>query len=159
MLTAQERQEMIACIRRLPEILEAAVKGLNDQQLDTPYGEGKWTVRQVVHHVADSHMVAFGRIKLILTEEKPQIKPYNQEEWAKLPDVLQVPIDPSLAIINGLHQRWSTLLAALPADAWRRPAFHPEHGDMILDDFLRIYSHHGESHVASITRLRAAKGW
>jgi len=159
MLTPQERQEMIARMRKLPEILEAAVKGLNDAQLDTPYGEGKWTVRQVVHHLADSHMQASARVKLILTEDKPTFKPYSQNEWAKLPDSMKAPIAPSLAILKALHQRWCDLLAALPENAWQRSATHPERGVVTLDDQLRVYSRHGENHVDQIARLRTAKGW
>jgi hypothetical protein len=159
MLTPQERQEMIARMRKLPEILEAAVKDLNDAQLDTPYGEGKWTVRQVVHHLADSHMQASARVKLILTEDKPTFKPYNQNEWARLPDSMKAPIAPSLVILKALHQRWCDLLTALPENAWQRNATHPERGVVTLDDQLRVYSRHGENHVDQIARLRTAKGW
>ena len=105
MLTAAERLEKIATVRKLPSSIEAAVKGLSDRQLDTPYRSGGWTVRQVVHHLADSHLNAFTRMKLILTEDKPTLKPYDQNEWAKLIDTKQAPIESSLAILKGLHAR------------------------------------------------------
>ena len=159
MLKPNERKDMIAKIRELPTKMEAAVSGLNDQQLDTPYGEGKWTPRQVVHHVADSHMQAFGRVKLILTEDRPLIKAYQQEEWAKLVDSNKLPVASSLQILTGLHHRWSTLLESVSEDSWQRTAIHPEHGEMKLEDFLIMYSRHGEKHVGHIMGLRGAKGW
>lgn len=159
LLTPAERLGKIAKIKNLPAVLEAAVKGLNDDQLNTPYGEGKWTIRQVVHHLADSHMNAFVRVKLALTEQKPTLKPYDQEEWAKLYDTTELPIQASLLILNGLHERWSALLEALPDSSWNRPMIHPEIGDLTLDDLLVTYAHHGENHVGQITKLRAEKGW
>ena len=158
-LSPQQRHEQIARMRRLPEDLAAAVKGLNDTQLDTPYGEGKWTIRQVVHHLADSHMQAFGRVKLIVTEDKPAFKPYNGNEWARLPDAQRAPIAPSLKILEGLHHRWCDLLSALPDAAWQRHATHPERGDVTLDDQIAIYASHGEKHIGHIMGLRKAKGW
>ena len=159
MPTQQERKQMIEAIRRLPAEIDNAVKGLNDQQLDTPYGPGKWTVRQVVHHLADGQMNAFIRFRLILTEDNPTIKPYNQDEWAKLSDTMKAPVGPSLAILKGVHERWVALMDSTPEPAWSRSAHHPERGKTTLDDLLQIYSHHGESHVGHITGLRKAKGW
>jgi uncharacterized damage-inducible protein DinB len=159
MLQAAERQERVARIRQLPEQVVAAVQGLNDAQLDTPYRTGGWTVRQVVHHLADSHMNACIRMRLILTEERPTLKPYDQDGWAKLPDAARAPVQSSIALLEGLHERWSTLLESVPESAWSRPAFHPENGDVTLDGLLETYARHGEHHVRQITGLRAAKGW
>ncbi|MEW5702359.1 MAG: YfiT family bacillithiol transferase [Candidatus Zixiibacteriota bacterium] len=159
MLTTQERQDMIARMRKLPEMLEAAVKGLNDQQLDTSYGEGKWTVRQVVHHVAEAHLMAFARVKIALTEDKPALPMYDQVKWTELPDARLAPIAPSLGIIRALHERWCGLWAMLPADAWQRGSVHARRGEMTIDDLLVLYADHGDKHVAQIVGLRAAKGW
>ena len=158
MPTPEERQEKIGRIEELPRLLEDAVRGLDDRQLDTPYREGGWTVRQVVHHVADSHANAVIRIKLTLTEERPALKPYDQDEWARLTDTA-LPLEPSLAILRGLHQRWTALLRAVPEDAWSRTAYHPERGDITLDDQLDLYAGHGANHVRQITDLRARQGW
>jgi len=158
MLTEQERQECIAAIERLPGELEAAIDGLGDDQLDTPYRDGGWTPRQVVHHLADSHMNAVIRMKLILAEEHPTLKPYDQDAWAVLPDSA-MPVSPSLQLLRGLHARWGALLRAIPADAWGRTAWHPENGEMRLDGLLATYGAHGSNHVAQITGLRAARGW
>ncbi len=158
-MTAAERQEKIEKIRDLPNVVEAAVKGLNDQQLDTPYREGGWTIRQVVHHLADSHMNAFVRMKLMVTENHPTLKPYDQDAWAGLPDSNRLPVQSSLAIIRGLHERWATLLAALPESAWVRAAHHPERGEVTMEGTLSTYAGHGANHVRQITGLRQAKGW
>lgn len=159
MPTQQERKQLIDALRHLPAEVDKAVKGLNDQQLDTPYGPGKWTVRQVVHHLADSHMNAFIRFKLILTENNPTLKPYSQDDWAKLSDTAKAPVGASLEIIKGLHERWTSLMDSTPEPAWSRTAHHPEHGNMVLEDILKLYAHHGESHVGHIMGLRKAKGW
>lgn len=158
-LTKKDRRQMIDKVRALPSLVREAVKGLSDEQLNTPYGQGKWTVLQVVHHLADSHMNAFVRMKLVLTEDNPTIKAYEQDEWARTREASQYPIQASLNIISGLHERWCGLLDSLPEAAWKRTAFHPEHGEMILEDFLKIYANHGENHVAQITGLRKARGW
>ncbi|MGH8103432.1 MAG: YfiT family bacillithiol transferase [bacterium] len=158
MVTAEERRSAIAKIRVLPEQAEAAVKGLSEKQLDTPYGEDKWTPRQVIHHLADSRMNAIVRVKLILTEDHPTLKPYDQEEWAKTQDA-SGPVDSSLAILKGLHARWSAWMESAPESAWARSAYHPENGEMRLDDLLKVYAKHGESHVGQITALRARNGW
>jgi DinB superfamily len=159
MLTSAERQDMLAKIQRLPPDLEVAVKGLDERQLDTPYREGGWTVRQVVHHLADSYLNGFVRMKLMLTEERPTLKPYDQNTWAQTVDVTQTPILSSLAILKGLLARWGTLVESLPEVSFQRPAYHPEVGDLTLDDLLAIHARHGENHLAQITGLRAEKGW
>jgi len=160
MLTQMQRREMIAQIRQLPVTVESAVRGLNDAQLDTPYGEGKWTVRQVVHHLADSHLMAFARMKQVLVEERPKLLAYDQDEWARTFDAATPsPIGSSLAILRGIHERLGTLLQSLPEAAWMRTGIHARRGEMTLDDLLALYSHHGESHVKQITDLRAARGW
>lgn len=158
-VVSQDRKMMIDMIRQLPVKLRDAVKGLNDEQLNTPYGPGKWTVLQVVHHLADSHMNAFVRMKLILTEDHPTLKPYEQDDWARTREASQYPIESSLNIIFGLHERWCNLLSSVPEAAWKRTAFHPENGEISLVDLLKIYSAHGEKHVGHIMGLRKAKGW
>lgn len=158
MLSAAERLEKIASIRNLPGVLEASVKGLGDTQLDTPYRAGGWTVRQVVHHVADSHLNAFIRMKLILTEEKPTLKPYDQDKWAKLPDS-SMPLGSSLGIIRGLHERWVSLLKSVPESSWNRSALHPEDGEVTLEGLLLTYAAHGQNHVQQIKALRTTNGW
>lgn len=159
MTTAAERIERISAIRNLPHIVESAIQGLNDEQLDTPYRDGGWTVRQVVHHIADSHINAFIRMKLTLTEDHPTVKPYDQDAWAKLADTSRLPLDSSLSILQGLHQRWGVLLESIPDLDWGRTAFHPENGEMTLDDFLKLYAWHGAHHVEQITGLRKGRGW
>ena len=154
------REQWIGDISAAPAELRAAVAGLSPAQLDTPYRPDGWTVRQVVHHVPDSHLNAYTRIKLALTEEEPTIKPYEEARWAELPDARSGPIDPSLALLEFLHQRWLLLLRNLrPADFARRFR-HPEHGRMFgLDETLAMYAWHGEHHVAHITSLRRRMGW
>jgi uncharacterized damage-inducible protein DinB len=159
MLSTEQRREGIARIAELPRLVEEAVRGLDDSQLDTPYRDGGWTVRQVVHHLADSHMNAYIRSKLTLTEEHPPLKPYDQDEWAKLRDTTASPLAPSLAILRGLHERWVALFESVPEEGWSRTAYHPERGDITLDDQLALYARHGAHHVGQITGLRARNGW
>ncbi len=159
MSTASERQALIASIQDLPSEVEAAVKGLGDAQLDTPGGEGEWTIRQVVHHLADSHMNGFVRMKLTLTEVRPTLKPYDQEEWARLPDSTDAPIEDSLSILRGLHERWTDLLESVAEGDWHRTAIHPEVGEVTLDDLLRTFANHGDNHVEQILRIRSSQGW
>jgi hypothetical protein len=154
-----DRAAKIAKINDLPALLEKAVAGLSDQQLDTPYREGGWTVRQVVHHVADSHMNAFVRMKLMLTEDHPTIKPYSQDSWAAQVDYITMPTAPSLGIVRGLHERWVRLLESVPEGAWGRTANHPERGTVTLDSMLNIYAGHGEKHVEQILGLRRQRTW
>ncbi len=159
MPTQTERRALIAKIRGLPKAAQEAVKGLSDDQLRTPYRDGGWTVAQVIHHLADSHMNAYIRMRLAMTEEHPTIKPYDQDAWARLADAGATQLAPSLAILRGLHRRWAALLKAIPAKAWGRTALHPDRGDMTLDDFLVLYAEHGEKHVGQILGLRRRMGW
>ena len=159
MLTALERRERIAKIRNLPKQIQEAVKGLDDRQLQTPYREGGWTPAQVVHHLADSHMNAYIRMRLAMTEERPAIKVYQQALWAELPDAKSAVLAPSIAILRGLHRRWSNFMRGLTKKDWARVAIHPERGDMTLEDFLVLYSDHGEKHVGQINGLRQREGW
>jgi hypothetical protein len=158
-MTSEERRKKIDGIRTLPSALEEAVKGLNDKQLDTPYRDGGWTVRQVVHHLADAHMNAFIRMKLMLTEVKPTFKAYDQNAWAALSDTTQMPIGVSLEILRGLHDRWSMLLDRVAEGDWTKTAVHPERGEVTLEGQLNVYAGHGEKHVEHIKSLRRAKGW
>jgi hypothetical protein len=158
-MTPEQRKDMINRIRRLPARLDAEVTGLNDSQLDTPYRDGGWTVRQVVHHLVDSHMNSVIRMKLILTEDHPTLRPYDQEKWAELPDTKQLPIEGSLQELKRLHERWCYLLDHITDQQWQSAGYHPENGDMVLEDFLKIYSHHGENHLKQITILKEKMGW
>jgi uncharacterized damage-inducible protein DinB len=158
-LDSAQREETIARVAALPARLRSAVGGLDDRQLDTPYRNGGWTVRQVVHHLADSHLNAFVRFKLGLTEERPVIKPYDEVRWAELPDS-RLPIAASLEILDGLHARWTALLREVPDTAWRRVIHHPEQGrDIPLDELLGMYAWHGDHHLAHVTALAAKEGW
>lgn len=158
-LTDDERTALQGRIRSLPGEARAALRGLSEAQLGTPYREGGWSPRQIVHHLADSHMNAFIRFKLALTEDVPTIKPYQQERWSELADVRGVPVETSLAILEGLHERWARLLASLaPADFTRRLR-HPEIGEIDLDFLLQMYGWHGRHHVTQVTELRAREGW
>lgn len=157
-ITADDRSASIDHLAALPLALRTALDGLNNAQLDTPYRPGGWSVRQVVHHLADSHLNAFVRIKLALTEDAPLIKAYDEKAWAELADSAS-PIDPSLAIIDGVHERMVTVLRSLPAVAFARHLQHPERGPMTIDMVAAMYSWHGRHHVAHITGLRQREGW
>ena len=156
--TPEKRAAMIRDITAMPAGLRAAVNGLTPAQLDTPYRDGGWTVRQLVHHVADSHMNSFVRFKLALTEEKPQIKPYDQDAWVTLPDA-HGDITSSLAILDGLHARWAALLLSLKGSDFSKTFLHPENGPTTLDRALQIYAWHGKHHTAHVTALRSREGW
>src|SRR6185503_4410092 len=159
-LTADQRRAAIDSIANTPAAFRAAVRGLNETQLDTPYRPDGWTVRQVVHHVPDSHLNAYTRIKLALTEDEPVIKPYEEARWAELADARTGPIEPSLALLEFLHQRWLLLLHSLRPPDFARRYQHPELGRMFgLDEVLALYAWHGRHHVAHITSLRQRKGW
>src|SRR5712692_1804963 len=157
--TADERRRAIDEIEATPVRLRAAVQGLSPQQLDTPYRPGGWTVRQVVHHVPDSHLNAYTRFKLALTEDEPTIKPYDEARWAELADVRTAPLGVSFRLLEALHQRWVLLLRSLRPEDYRRTLRHPERGVMSLDQTLCYYAWHGRHHVAHITSLRERMGW
>ena len=158
-LTEENRQAFLNDIAQAPAHLRSAVKKLSQAQLDTPYRPGGWTVRQVIHHLPDSHMNAFIRFKLALTEDEPTIKPYAEDRWAQLGDVAATPIDTSLCLLECLHQRWMNVLRSLSPEQWKRTFRHPELGVMTLDKTLAMYAWHGRHHVAHITSLRARNGW
>src|SRR5256885_6860419 len=152
----------LACIDQIaaaPANLRKAFAGLNDAQLDTPYRSGGWTVRQVAHHLPDSHLNAYVRFKLGLTEDKPTIKPYMEDRWAELQDTQSTPLEVSLALLDSLHTRWVRLLRSLKPDDWKRSFRHPELGVVALEKNLALYSWHGQHHVAHVTELRKRMGW
>ncbi len=154
------REQWIEEIAVAPARLREAVQGLSGTQLDTPYREGGWTVRQVVHHLPDSHLNAYTRIKLALTEDEPTIRPYEEARWAELPDGRSGDIQPSLNLLEYLHQRWLMLLRQLKAADFDRQFRHPEHGRIFkLSETLAMYAWHGRHHVAHITSLRKRMGW
>jgi hypothetical protein len=154
------REQWIEEIAAAPANLRAVVAGLAPYQLDTPYREGGWTVRQVVHHLPDSHLNAYTRIKLALTEEVPVIKPYEEARWAELPDGRAAPVDLSLNLLESLHHRWVLLLRQLTPADFRRRFVHPQHGRPIeLQETLALYAWHGRHHVAHIASLRRRMAW
>jgi hypothetical protein len=158
-LTGDERGALIDTIEGHPRRMRAAVAGLTDAQLDTPYREGGWTPRQVVHHVVDSHINAYVRFKLALTEDKPTIRTYEEHLWAELPDGKSAPVEGSLAILDALHARWVSFLRALDPSAFARPLHYPPMGDTTVDVLLEIYGWHGPHHEAHVTGLRKRMGW
>ncbi len=157
--TAEEIRSWIEHIASLPSELAAAIAGLTPEQLDTPYRPDGWTVRQLVHHVADSHVNAYVRFKLALTEEEPSIKSYDEGLWAKLPDTWATPVETSLELLRALHQRWTDLLQALPNESYERTLVHPAIGRLVLKGLLGMYSWHGRHHTAHVTGLRQRMGW
>jgi uncharacterized damage-inducible protein DinB len=159
-LTADQRLEFIAAIADTPERLLSALKDLSADRLDTPYRPEGWTVRQVVHHLPDSHMNAYVRMKLALTEDVPTIKPYDEARWAELFDGKRLPISSSLELLESLHKRWVLMLKSLAPEDWARKFRHPDHEKpMSIDDSLALYAWHGKHHVAHITSLRQRNGW
>ena len=159
-MTDARRAACVARIAAAPGLLRAAVAGLNDRQLDTPYRPAGWSVRQVVHHVPDSHLNAYIRMRLALTEGTPTIKPYDEARWAELRDARSAPIGVSLALLDALHVRWVSLLRELGPTECARGVRHPEHGrDMSVDELLALYAWHGEHHTAHVTALRTRMGW
>ena len=159
-LTAAERAAMITAIAATPAEMEAAVRGLSKSQLDTPYRPGGWTVRQTVHHVADSHMNAYTRFKLALTEDVPTIKPYDEAKWAELPDSKSDLVVQSLTLLEMLHKRWHVLLTHMQQSDFLRKLNHPEwDGPLTLDAMLALYAWHGKHHAAHITALRQRQAW
>jgi uncharacterized damage-inducible protein DinB len=158
-LSEEHKQESLNDIASTPAKLCAAVKDLSEAQLDTPYRPGGWTVRQVVHHVPDSHMNSYVRFKLALTEDEPTIKPYAEDKWAELADTKATPVEVSLALLDSLHDRWVRLLRSLTPDDWKKTFRHPELGTMTLEKTLALYAWHGRHHVAHITELRKQMSW
>jgi hypothetical protein len=157
-ITSDERTSAIATLAELPEKLRNAVDGLDSAQLNTPYRDGGWTLRQVVHHIADSHMNAFVRVRLALTEDWPTIKPYNEAAWADLHDVM-APVEWSLELAESLHARWVMMLQSLDEAQWQRGYNHPEGGPVTVELATLTYAWHSRHHVAHITHLRARKDW
>lgn len=157
--SAEQLNQLIIDIEKTPAALRSAVQGLSPQQFDTPYRDGGWTVRQVVHHVPDSHMNAYIRVKLALTEKTPTIKPYAEDLWAELADSKSTPIEVSLTLLETLHDRWVRVLRSLRPEDWKREFNHPEMGAVPLDKSVALYSWHGRHHVAHVTELRKRMGW
>jgi DinB superfamily len=158
-LTAEQKEEFLAAVSQTPANLRSAVAGLSEPQLDTPYRPEGWTVRQVIHHVPDSHMNAYVRFKLALTEDEPTIKLYAEDRWAVLADSQTTPTEVSLMLLESLHTRWMRLLGSLSAADWKRTFRHPQLGVMSLERTLALYAWHGRHHVAHITSLRERNGW
>lgn len=158
-LTEQQKASFLDDIEQTPARLRAAVQGLSDKQLDTPYRDGGWTVRQLVHHVPDSHMNAYVRFKLALTEEEPTIRPYMENLWAELPEAKTAPVDLSLALLESLHKRWTMVLRGIAPGEWKKTFRHPELGVVSLEKNLALYAWHGKHHVAHVTKLRERMGW
>jgi len=158
-VTPAIRQAAIQTIAETPAKFRTAVHGLNESQLDTPYRDGGWTVRQVIHHVPDSHLNAYVRLKLALTESAPTIKPYAEDKWAELADSRSTPIEVSLSLLESLHTRWDLLWCSLAPEDFSRKLVHPDHGERTIDWLVFIYAWHGQHHTAHITELRKAKSW
>jgi uncharacterized damage-inducible protein DinB len=157
-LSDARRSELIAQIADAPGKLRNALKGLDAKQLDTPYRDGGWTVRQVAHHLADSHLNAYVRFKLAMTEDFPTIKPYDQKLWAETADT-RGPVEASVELLDALHRRWVALLKSMSAADYQRKLNHPEMGEVKLEKYLGMYAWHSRHHVAHITTLRERMGW
>jgi hypothetical protein len=154
-----EHNEFILKIEQLPPKVESAVRGLNEKQIDIPTGEEKWSIRQLVHHIADANMNAFIRMKLIASEEKPILKPYDQDRWMVQADGLHCPVEDSISILKGLHPRWVLFLRSLPESAWTREGIHLENGKVSLEGILKLYSTHGETHLKQILDFKQKMNW
>ncbi len=157
--TTGQRQHAIDCIRDLPAKLAEVYKDLDDARLDMPYRPGGWTVRQVAHHIADSHINAYTRLRLALTENWPTIKPYEEALWAELPDARALPVQDSLALLVPLHARWVRLLTSLDESGWERGYLHPESGRVTVAVMTELYAWHGRHHTAHVAGLRERMGW
>jgi uncharacterized damage-inducible protein DinB len=157
--TPDKRRRWIAQIAEAPALLRSAVAGLTEAQFDAPYRPGGWTVRQVLHHVPDSHMNAYCRYKFALTENNPTIKPYDEAAWANIADTVRTPPDVSLTLLDALHRRWVILLESMAPADFERPLQHPEHGTITLDWMLQLYAWHGRHHTAHVTQLRKRENW
>lgn len=158
-LTPAQRAEAIRQIAATPKSLRDAVAGFSREQFNTPYRPGGWTVRQVVHHLPDSHMNSYIRLKLALTENEPTIKTYEENLWAELADSRDTPIEVSLTLLEALHERWGVLLRSMRAEDFSRRMRHPTHGTITVDHLVNLYAWHGRHHVAHITSLREREGW
>ena len=158
-LTEDRKRAFLDDIAQTPKNLRAAVQGLSAAQLDTPYRPAGWSVRQVVHHVPDSHLNSYVRFKLALTEDEPTIKPYAEDRWAELADTKATPVEVSLTLLDSLHDRWVRLLRSLTPEEWKRTFRHPDLGAMTLEKTLALYAWHGRHHVGHITTLREKNGW
>lgn len=158
--SADQKKKWLQDLQFLPALVEQSIENLDEHQLDTPYREGGWTVRQLIHHVADSHINAYCRFKLALTEENPTIRTYEEGDWAKLDDIERVPVNISTTLLYTLHSRLHAALLHLPDESWKRTFFHPgQNRQMTLWDLLGMYAWHGKHHVAHVMKLREAKGW
>jgi uncharacterized damage-inducible protein DinB len=156
----KQKEQWLADIKFLPQLIENAVSNLDEKQLQTPYREGGWTIHQLVHHIADSHMNAYIRFKLGYTEENPTIKTYEEKLWAQTADVKNLPINISITLLHALHSRWSEFLKSLSEADWQKTVYHPEHKkEITLWFLLGLYSWHGRHHAAHITGLRERMGW
>ena len=159
-VSEDERKQYIVEIAQLPQEIKQTVDGLSDEQLNTPYRDGGWTVRQVVHHLPDSHMNAYTRFRIALTEDQPTIRPYAEDRWAALSDARRARLEPSLQLLEALHQRWVMLLQSLTDEDFARTYVHPQQNQTVrLDTALANYAWHGKHHLAHITRLKERKGW
>jgi hypothetical protein len=158
-LDAAKREQLIDRIAAVPALIRAAVEGLSDEQLDTPYRPGGWTIRQVVHHLPDSHLNSYVRFKLAITEDKPTIRTYDQGAWADTVDSRTGPVGPSLDLLEALHRRWADWLRTLTPEQWKRRFQHPEMGEVSLDQNLQVYAWHGHHHLGHITNLKTQMNW
>jgi uncharacterized damage-inducible protein DinB len=158
-VTKEMRSDFITTIETLPSQLRKEVENLSQQQLDTPYRDGGWTIRHVVHHIPDSHINSYVRFKLALTEDNPQIKTYEEHLWAELQDTFKTPIDVSLNLLESLHKRWAVLLKSLTDEQFKKTFQHPEWGNITLGKTLALYAWHSEHHLAHITELKKRMSW
>ncbi|HCY75413.1 MAG TPA: putative metal-dependent hydrolase [Ignavibacteriales bacterium] len=158
-ITREMRSDFIKTIETLPSQLKKEVENLSPQQLDTPYRDGGWTIRQVVHHIPDSHVNSYVRFKLALTEDNPQIKTYEEHLWAELPDTFNTPIEISLQLLDSVHKRWAILLRSLTDEQFEKTFQHPEWGNITLRKTLALYAWHSKHHLAHITELKKKMGW
>lgn len=158
-LSEAQSSGLIQQIADAPADLRSAIVALSEAQLDTPYRPEGWTIRQVVHHVPDSHMNSYVRFKLALTEDEPTIKPYAEDRWAELADTKATPVEVSLTLLESLHDRWVSLLRSLTPEEWKRTFRHPDLGPLNLEKTLALYAWHGRHHVAHITELRKRMSW
>ena len=158
-ISAEQIKTYIKTIEESPVKYRKAVQDLNEEQLGTPYRPGGWTIRQVIHHVPDSHLNSYVRFKLGLTENKPTIKPYDEAKWAELDDSRDTPVEVSLTLLESLHKRWATLLRSMTEKDFQKTINHPERGEMRLDKMLALYDWHCKHHLAHIINLRKRMGW